>query len=211
MSKKLVNIVILVVVLALAGYLTLSRPEPAPSSTPLAVQGQPIDSAPAKQGPQQSSGLKQAPTDPAARAALAVDVPAPSGRQGYVAKSFTQLADFPYNTDEQGKLVDGSELPAEISELNGKDVAVSGYMVPIEFQDDKVSGLILVRNQLLCCYGEEPKLNEWVFVEANPPVDMVTDVPVTMFGKFEASPDIEEGMVISLYRMKATEMEKMDS
>ena len=174
--------------------------------TPVTVQGAPIDSKPV-----QTPGLKVAPTDPEARAALAVDVPAPSGREGYLSMSFTQLSDFPYNTDEDGKLMPGSELPQYIKDLNGKDVAVSGYVVPIEFKEEKVSGLILVRNQLLCCYGEEPKLNEWVFVEADPPVEMITDVPVTLFGKFEASPDEEEGMVISLYRMKAIEMETMDS
>jgi hypothetical protein len=179
------------------------------SPSPVAVQGAPIDSKPA--APEQIPGLKVAPTDPEARAALAVDVPAPSGRDGYISMSFVQLSDFPYNTDEDGKLMPGSVLPKHIEELNGKDVAVSGYVVPIEFKEEKVSGLILVRNQLLCCYGEEPKLNEWVFVEADPPVEMITDIPVTLFGKFEASPDEEEGMVISLYRMKAVEMETMDS
>ena len=54
-------------------------------------------------------------------------------------------------------------------------------------------------------------MNEWVLVEVDPPVDMVTDVPVTFFGEFEASPDEEEGMVISLYRMRASEMGSMDN
>ena len=142
---------------------------------------------------------------------MAVDVPAPSGREGYVSMSFSQLSDFPYGTDEDGKLLPGSKLPEHIRELNGQEVAVSGYVVPIEFREEKVSGLILVRNQLLCRYGEEPKLNEWVLVEVDPPVDMVTDVPVTFFGEFEASPDEEEGMVISLYRMRASEMGSMDN
>lgn len=65
-------------------------------------------------------------------------------------------------------------------------------------------------NQLLCCYGEEPQLNEWVLVSVDPPVDPVTDVPVTFFGDFEASPDMEEEQVISLYRMNATGMETME-
>lgn len=204
-----------VISIALALCLGGCSATPELEPTPLAVQGAPIDSRPAESqavaSPQQGRGLKTAPTDPAARAALSVDVPAPSEKDGFVSLSFTQLSDFPYETDDTGKLVEGAVLPDEIAALNGKEVAVSGFVVPIEFREDKVSGLILVRNQLLCCYGEEPKLNEWVFVEADPPVEMITDVPVTLFGKFEAAPDEEEGMVISLYRMKATRQELMDS
>ena len=193
--------------LSLAGCAGEAPPEP----TPLALQGAPIDSRPTPTAPQQARALKVAPTDPEARAALSVDVPAPSEKDGYVSLSFTQLSDFPYETDENGKLMPGAVLPEEIAALDGQGVAVSGYVVPIEFREDKVSGLILVRNQLLCCYGEEPRLNEWVFVEVDPPVEMITDVPVTLFGKFEAAPDEEEGMVISLYRMKADRQEQMDS
>ena len=193
--------------LSLAGCAGDAPPEP----TPLALQGAPIDSRPTPAAPQQARGLKVAPTDPEARAALSVDVPAPSEKDGYVSLSFTQLSDFSYETDENGKLLPGAVLPEEIAALDGQDVAVSGYVVPIEFREDKVSGLILVRNQLLCCYGEEPRLNEWVFVEVDPPVEMITEVPVTLFGKFEAAPDEEEGMVISLYRMKADRQEQMDS
>ena len=193
---------------ALVGLSLMGCTGSAPEPVPTVFQGAPIDSRPSNPG---KPGLKVAPTDPAARAALAVDVPAPSGREGYVSMSFSQLSDFPYGTDEDGKLLPGSKLPEHIRELNGQEVAVSGYVVPIEFREEKVSGLILVRNQLLCCYGEEPKLNEWVLVEVDPPVDMVTDVPVTFFGEFEASPDEEEGMVISLYRMRASEMGSMDN
>lgn len=182
--------------------------ETAPEPTPVAVQGAPIDSKPTPNGDRR---IKVAPTDPEARAALAADVPAPSNKSGFISLSFTRLADFPYETDENGKLLPGQELPEHIAALDGQDVAVSGYVVPIEFQEEKVSGLILVRNQLLCCYGEEPRLNEWVFVEADPPVEMITDLPVTLFGKFEASPDEEDGMVISLYRMRAVSQEVMDS
>ena len=177
-----------------------------PSPTPVAVQGAPIDSAPAQ--PVGPGGVRQAPTDPEERAALAVDVPAPTGREGYFSLGFTKLSDFEYNTDELGRLESGSKVPSEISSLDGKKVAVSGFMVPIEFQEDKVSAFILVRNQLLCCYGEEPKLNEWMLVEISPPVEMITEVPVTLFGDFEVGPDMEEDMVVSLYRLKADVMEK---
>ena len=182
---------------------------PAPE---VALQGAPLD-APLTASPSPpvvGMGVKVAPTDPAERAKLAEEAPQPESRDGFVGVSFSELSDFSYETDLDGKLLETAKLPREIADLDEKQVAVSGYLVPIEFQDDKVSSLILVRNQLLCCYGEEPKLNEWIFVNVNPPVELVSDIPVTLFGKFYASPDEEEGQVISLYRMEATDMEAMD-
>lgn len=179
---------------------------------PVAVQGAPLD-APLTVSPSPpvvGMGVKVAPTDPAERAKLAEEAPQPESREGYVGVSFSELSNFSYQTDPDGRLLETAKLPEEIAQLDEKQVAVSGYLVPIEFQDDKVSSLILVRNQLLCCYGEEPQLNEWIFVNVNPPVELVSDIPVTLFGKFYASPDEEEGQVISLYRMEATDMEAMD-
>jgi hypothetical protein len=184
----------------------------ATSSSPEAqITGAPIDSpAQSSAVPTNQFGIKEAPTDPAARAALAQEAPKPTSREGYQSVTFGELSDFPYETNDDGELMPGSEVPETIAALHQTQVAVSGFLVPIEYQEDKVSGVILVRNQLLCCYGEEPRLNEWVLVSVDPPVEAVMDVPVTFFGKFEASPDVEEGQVISLYRMDATGMEKME-
>lgn len=153
--------------------------------------------------------MKVAPTDPAERAKLAAEAPSPSEREGYKGITFSQLANFEFKVDEMGRALEGASLPEEIARLDGQQVALSGFLVPIEFDGERVSSLILVRNQLLCCYGEEPKLNEWVWVNIDPAVDAVTDVPVTIYGKMHASPDEEDGQVISLYRMAATEMQVM--
>lgn len=202
------------------GLLTILGCQPADrvASEPT-VQGAPIDSPaqsaaspvapPSSSGALSPGGLRIAPTDPAERAKLAVDAPKPKAKQGYSPVSFAELSDFIYQTDINGKLSPDSHLPEKIQDLNEAPVAVSGFLMPIEFKGDKVSTLILVRNQLLCCFGEEPKLNEWVFVNIDPPVSAITDVPVTLYGTFYASPDIEEGQVISLYRMQASEMETL--
>ena len=210
--------VLALVVIGVAGLLMYWN-NPAQTSSPAPVsqiQGAPID-APAPTPAVTSTpkpggfGIKEAPTDPAARAALAAEAPTPKGKSGFTPVTFNELSSFPYKTDEDGKLLKSSVVPPEISKLDNSAVALSGFLVPIEFKEDKVSSLILVRNQLLCCYGEEPKLNEWVFVSVDPPVEAVTDVPVTLYGTFYATPDIEGEQVISLYRMQATEMERMDS
>lgn len=196
--------------LLLMGCFGCQNQPPEVAATPIAIPtGAPIDSAPS-QSAQGGLGMKQAPTDPAERAALAAEAPSPTSKEGYRSVTFSELSNFPFNTDENGALLPDSQVPSNILELNGKKVAVSGFLVPIEYQGEQVSGVILVRNQLLCCYGEEPKLNEWVLISVNPPVEAITDVPVTFFGDFEAGPDMEDDQVVSLYRMNATDMEAMN-
>lgn len=207
----------LLVVMATLGCQPPSEPIASPSSS---IRGAPIDSpaqaassATPAASPAVSTlagpGQRVAPTDPAERAKLAVDAPRPKAREGYTPASFSDLSNFVYEADMDGKLSPESHLPEEIQKLDKAQVAVSGFLMPIEFKGDKVSTVILVRNQLLCCFGEEPKLNEWIFINVDPPVDPITDIPVTMYGTFYASPDREEGQVISLYRMQASAMEAM--
>lgn len=207
---------------ALGSLLGCQRSGTAPPPTDPPLQGEAID-APAKtpsdiaasatpgvpKGQGLPGALREAPTDPAERAALAAEAPAPVARSGYSQVTFSQLAGFTYQTDMDGRLTPESSFPDEIAKLDNTKVALSGYLIPIEFQDDKVSSLILVRNQLLCCFGEEPQLNEWVFINADPPVEAVMDVPVTLFGTLYAGPDREGDQVISLYRMQAESLEAM--
>lgn len=204
---------ILVIVWALllgSGCREQSPPPPSPATGQGAVQGAPLD-APVSPTPQADARFtpRVAPTDPSERAALAAEAPKPVEKEGYQSVGFGELSGFSYLTNDDGALLPDQEIPEKIRSLNHQNVAVSGYLVPIEYDGEKVSGLILVRNQLLCCFGEEPKLNEWILVGVEPPVEATLDVPVTFFGKFEVSPDIEEGQVISLYRLSATAMETM--
>lgn len=211
-SKGLLKCLLLSVLLVLVPCLGCQKQAPIPQAS-TAIQGAPLD-APVSPTPQGTAGKytpKVAPTDPQERAALAAEAPLPVLKDGYLSVSFKELSDFSYLTTEDGSLLPDQVIPDKIQSLHQKQVAVSGFLVPIEYKDDKVSGLILVRNQLLCCFGEEPKLNEWILVSVNPPVEVAVEVPVTFFGKFEVAPDIEEGQVISLYRLSATEMETMDS
>jgi hypothetical protein len=204
--------------LALAAALVLGtlampgcqRSQAAVAAPALALQGEAIDS-PATGPSSAPMGYRQAPNDPTARAKMLVEAPRPLARQGYAPITFADLSGFLYDTDRDGKLTPGSRLPEQVKKLDKTRVALSGYMVPIEFKGDKVSSMILVRNQLLCCFGQNPKLNEWAFVNIDPPVDSTMDVPVTLYGILHASPDVDDGEVISLYRMDAQTMEAMEA
>lgn len=195
--------------LAVLGCQPNAQPPAAANQAPL--KGQPIDApaSPSSSSALATASLRQAPDDPAARASMVVEAPDPVARDGFLSVPFSTLSGFVYEADMEGHLTPESHLPDEIAKLDKTKVALSGFLVPIEFKADKVCSMILVRNQLLCCYGQDPKLNEWVFVNIDPPVESIMDVPVTLFGTLYASPDKEDDQVVSLYRMQAEAMEPM--
>ena len=116
--------------------------------------------------------------------------------------------EVPDMDDEDGPKKDPMKkypIPAFIQELDGKDLAVVGFMIPSETdeKDERAVSFFLDRTQGSCCYGIAPKLNEWIFVKMvkGKSADISMDVPVTVFGKMEVGMrgKVEEGK--SLYRM----------
>lgn len=175
----------------------LDAPAPTPTSRP--EEGLGAGAIPATQ---------PTPIDPAELAKMGLDAPPPVQREGFKPVTFELLASFPFEVDSQGRITTGEVLPEEIKKLDGQSVAVSGYLIPLTFEGEQVARAVLVRNQLLCCYGQAPAPNEWIYIEARPPIEAVTEVPVTLYGWLEAAPDYEEGQFISLYRMGVSAMAK---
>lgn len=136
-----------------------------------------------------------------------------AGDDRYKAVGFDVLAGFEYQPSETMGLGGGTmpndaepgeaAIPDAIKALDGKPIAVTGFMVPIDLRDGKVRYFLLVRNQMLCCYGVMPSMNEWIHVEMNESnrVEYVNDVPITVKGKLAVGEEIEDGVVMSLYRM----------
>lgn len=133
----------------------------------------------------------------------------------YREMTWRELASFVYqpSVDPSAKTPPTPEpLPGEIVALQGQRLQLAGYMMPIEVDGRKVLSFVLVRDQQLCCYGKMPAMNEWVFVrlEKGREIDMNMDRPIVVKGTFEVGEDIEEGVVISLYRMVGDSVLEME-
>lgn len=104
-----------------------------------------------------------------------------------------------------------NQVPQTIQAFTGKKVAIWGYMLPVKYEKDKIRTFLLLNNQMFCCFGVAPKMNEWVYVKVDPkrPVEYVPDVPVKVYGTFEVGEEIKDGMVVSLYRMVADSLKPM--
>lgn len=135
-----------------------------------------------------------------------------AGRQvEYRAVTWKELASFAYAPSvtprsKQKKVV---HFPPAITNLQGAPLRLSGYMMPVDMDGESVTTFVLMRNQAMCCFGRIPAMNEWVMVRfpAGRSVAMNMDQPISVTGNFEVGEQIEEGAVISLYRMVADRVE----
>ena len=100
------------------------------------------------------------------------------------------------------------QIPKHIRDLNGQKVAIEGYMVPIDVEGERIQSFILTNSMMMCCYGAMPWINEWIFVEMQNEegAGFFNDVVIRAKGTLEVGEEIEDGMVISLYRMKGDEV-----
>lgn len=130
---------------------------------------------------------------------------------GVLQLSFDDLASFDYvdhsqylsfNIDEHE--VNG-QIPESFMALDGEIVEVEGFMVPVDVEAGKVYSFILTNSTLLCCFGIMPNLNEWMWVEMEEgkSTDWFNNIPILVRGKLEVGEEIEDGIIISLYRMTA--------
>ncbi|MGC4071356.1 MAG: DUF3299 domain-containing protein [Nibricoccus sp.] len=63
------------------------------------------------------------------------------------------------------------QIPAAIKQFDGKRSQVSGFMLPVKMDGQLVSQFLLLRDQMMCCYGVVPRMNDWVVVHVAKPVN----------------------------------------
>lgn len=122
--------------------------------------------------------------------------------------SFEALAAFDYDPYlVMETLQDGGkppeQIPASVRGLNQRKLAIQGFMVPVQLVKERVKYFLLVRNQMLCCFGVAIGMNEWIYVTMDEKADAryVPDVPVVVYGTLHVGEEMRDGMVMSIYRM----------
>ena len=177
------------------------RPEEEPVD-PLSIRGDPIPPAP---GPAVAEAAPpEAPRDP-----LPSGASAPPGHQEV---TFDFLASFEYRLPSDmtrpvpGELEGKSELiPEDIHALNGREISLRGFMLPLKVEETLVTEFLIMRDQSMCCYGTVPLINEWVNVRMKDEgVEAVMDIPVTVHGTLKVGEFREGGYLVGIYDMDAT-------
>lgn len=101
-----------------------------------------------------------------------------------------------------------SQIPAAVKAFNDKPVALKGFMLPLKVEGGLVTELLIMRDQSMCCYGVQPRINEWVSVKmSRNGVRPIMDQPVTLFGKLRVGEMRENGYLVGIYSMEGEKME----
>ncbi|MFA5955424.1 DUF3299 domain-containing protein [Hyphomicrobium sp.] len=78
--------------------------------------------------------------------------------------------------------------PAIVSELNGKDVSIGGYVVPLDFDSTTVKEFLLVPFVGACIHVPPPPANQIIYVKADKGFEVGGQFdPVTVTGKINTS------------------------
>lgn len=134
--------------------------------------------------------------------------------KGYRRIPFDILSSYEYmiptlvvdkETEEQLK----NQIPEYVKSLDDTKVSIEGYMVPLDIKDEKVKSFILTNSMMLCCFGAMPWINEWIYVEmeGESTADFFNDTVIRVSGVLDVGEEIEDGIVLSLYRMDGQSVE----
>jgi len=135
----------------------------------------------------------------------------------YTKVTFSALGSFDYELPNPADIRNSSDptkppveqIPGAIKSLDGEPVVVVGFMVPIEIdRQGQVKSFALTQNQAFCCYGVPPAMNEWIMVEmeGGKTAPFKLDLPVATYGSIEVGEEIEDGYILSIYRMTGGEV-----
>lgn len=117
--------------------------------------------------------------------------------------TFDDLASYRYEYPEDGKNPKKDQIPAKILKLDGKRIAIKGFMIPLRNDGEDVVEFVLARNQNACCFGIVPAMNEWIHVTMDPDevAPYAIDVPITVFGELDVGETYENELLMSIYRL----------
>ena len=74
------------------------------------------------------------------------------------------------------------EFPESVLALDGEAVSIVGYMIALDFEEDKVTRFMLVRDLASCCFGGMPRPDEWIDVMVTEPCPYWVYRPVRVQG-----------------------------
>lgn len=160
--------------------------------------------------PQLAAGLRE---DPGQTAAGSIEGLVTFGDLTLVGTDIDMLLDYIYKPEtDRAKLF---KFPDRILEKAGKDKAVVGYMIALEYKSgtDDVISFMLVRDLQACCFGGIPRPDEWIMVEmeAGKTTELFTYVPVTVYGEFTPGRvEDEYGYASAIYNLVASKVERYE-
>ncbi|MDB6065023.1 MAG: hypothetical protein JWR26_1231 [Pedosphaera sp.] len=205
--------------LMLAALTSQGHAQSATQNKTAAIQGEPISPATSPKTPPPDTGKITLPAPPkGSNTTAAASIPAAAA--GKAAKEtpevdFEELASFEFETPSSlstnlsvGVAEANKQFPPGIMKWDGKVVSITGFPLTLAVEKGKVTELLVMKNQGMCCFGTAPKLTEWVTVKlAGEGVESVPmDQLVTVKGTLHVGARTESHTILDLYRMDGAKM-----
>jgi hypothetical protein len=95
-------------------------------------------------------------------------------------------------------------FPAAVLALDDKDVAIDGFMLPLDADDTGVGQFILNANRDMCYFGAPTRVNEFVVVTMrHHRRTVLTHLPIVVFGRMSVGEERRGDRLSSVYRLDA--------
>jgi hypothetical protein len=109
-----------------------------------------------------------------------------------------------------------NQIPEPIRNLNGKKVAIKGFMIPIEIHGQTPTLLVITHSATGCCFGVTPRMNGWIYISTTKKTQNKANaeqsyLPVTVYGTLQVGLHVEEDETVSLYRIEAEKILQPDT
>ncbi len=125
---------------------------------------------------------------------------------GYETVTFKTLGNYEYDVFDEERIKKGlNRIPGSVMALDGRKVAITGYMLPMDEFQGRVTKFLLLSNTMACCFGMSPNINEWIEVEMpkGKHTKIYNDEPIVVCGVLQVGEIVRNGEVESLYGMTA--------
>jgi hypothetical protein len=141
-------------------------------------------------------------------------IPAPELDDGYLKLGFDKLAGFKFITPAYDPVADpkatppsGEEqIPGMVKGWSGHKAVITGFMLPTKLDNGKAVEFLIMANQMACCFGTIPNMNEWIVVRMPKGVSVIQDVPISFYGTLTVGAMYENGYMTGIYAMDAERM-----
>lgn len=142
---------------------------------------------------------------------LVVTAISETGAQGYQPVDFNTLSNYDYEMPDPLEPASKPQnmIPAEVKALGGKQVAIEGFMLPLDLTPEGVSVFMLNASIDMCYFGAPVRMNEWVLVKMKAGTRAkFTHLATVVKGRLDVGEELRNGRVSSLYRLEADSAEE---
>ena len=138
---------------------------------------------------------------------------APLPAETHQVLTFNMLTSYPFREPNWAKMEDPAyiaslkldeQISPKIQAMNGKKVEIQGFMLPLNMPDGNLRTFMLLKDQMACCFGNIPRLNEWVYVRVpkEKKISVHQDVPITLFGTLRVGAKFEREVLTGIYHLE---------